>query len=89
LPIRGGAVALGMVGGGLWLMLFGLLASDASGYAWITIIAGSVAWLVALLLARMGDRGAAVGLAISTAVGLAVAMIVVTVRWVGGAWLLW
>jgi hypothetical protein len=78
-----------MVGGGLWMMLFGLLASTARGYAWITILAGLVAWLVTLLLARMGDRGAAVGLAMSTAVGLAIAMIVVTVRWIGGTWLLW
>jgi hypothetical protein len=87
--VRGGAVALGMVGGGLWMMLFGLLAADAGGYVWITIIAGLVAWLVALLLARMGDRGAAVGVAMSTAVGLSIATIVVVVRWAGGDWLLW
>jgi hypothetical protein len=88
-PVRGGAVALGMVGGGLWMMLFGLLASDAGGYVWISIIAGFVASLVALLLARMGDRGAAVGVAMSTAVGVAIAMIVLVVWWVGGDWLLW
>jgi hypothetical protein len=88
-PVRGGAVALGMVGGGLWMMLFGLLASDAGGYAWISILAGLVAWLVALLLARLGDRGAAVGLAMSTAVGLAIAMFVVAVRWTMGDWVLW
>ncbi|NJC66814.1 hypothetical protein HC028_20210 [Planosporangium flavigriseum] len=88
-PVRGGAVALGMVGGGLWMMLFGLLASTAGGYAWITIIAGVVAWLVALALVRTGDRGAAVGIAMSAAVGLSIAMIVVAVRWVGGDWILW
>jgi hypothetical protein len=88
-PIRGGAVALGMVGGGLWMMLFGLLASSATGYVWIAVIAGFVAWLVALLLARRGDRGAAVGLAMSTAVGLSIAMIVLAVRWAAGDWLLW
>jgi hypothetical protein len=88
-PIRGGAVALGMVGGGLWMMLFGLLASSATGYVWIAVIAGLVAWLVALLLARRGDRGAAVGLAMSTAVGLSIAMIVLAVRWAAGDWLLW
>jgi hypothetical protein len=88
-PARGGAVTLGMLGGGLWMMLFGLLASDAGGYAWITIIAGVVAWLVALLLARTGDRGAAVGVAMSAAVGLSIAMIMVAVRWAGGDWLLW
>ncbi|MGC9669101.1 hypothetical protein ACNTMW_21410 [Planosporangium sp. 12N6] len=88
-PIRGGAVALGMVAGGLWMMLFGLLGSDAGGYAWISIAAGLVAWVVAAVLARMGDRGAAVGLAVSTAVGLAIAMIVVAVRWAAGDWVLW
>jgi hypothetical protein len=88
-PVRGGAVALGMVFGGLWIMLFGLLASDAGGYVWVTIIAGLVASLVALLLARMGDRGAAVGVAMATGVGVAIAMIVLVVRWVSGDWLLW
>lgn len=88
-PVRGGAVALGMIGGGLWMMLFGLLASDARGYAWITIIAGIAAWLVALVLVRTGDRGVAAGVAMSTAVGLSIAAIVIVVRWVGGVWLLW
>jgi hypothetical protein len=88
-PVRGGAVALGMVGGGLGMMLFGLLATDVGGYAWITIVAGAVAWLVALLLARMGDRGAAAGVAMSAAVALAIAMIVVVIRWIGGDWPLW
>ncbi|MCW2637779.1 MAG: hypothetical protein JWP76_85 [Dactylosporangium sp.] len=88
-PVRGGAVALGMVGGGLWMMLFGLLAPDAGWYVWITYIAGFVAWLVALLLARMGDRGVAVGVAMSTAVGVAIATIVLVVRSAGGGWLPW
>jgi lysylphosphatidylglycerol synthetase-like protein (DUF2156 family) len=88
-PIRGGAVTLGLVGGALWMMLFGLLASDASGYAWITIIAGIVAWVVALLLARLGDRGAAAGVAMSAAVGLSIAVVVMAARWAGGNWLLW
>jgi hypothetical protein len=88
-PVRGGAVALGLVGGGLWMMLFGLLASSARGYAWISIFAAAVAWAVAVLLARTGDRGAAVGVAISTAVGLSIVAIVIAVRWAGGDWLLW
>jgi hypothetical protein len=88
-PIRGGAVALGIVGGGLWMMLFGLLATNAGGYAWISIFAGLVAGGVALLLTRMGDRGAAVGLAMSAAVGLSIAAIVIGVRWAGGDWILW
>ena len=71
------------------MMLFGLLAGGASGYAWISLFAAAVAWGVALLLARMGDRGAAVGVAISTAVGLSIVTIVVAVRWSAGDWLLW
>src|SRR5947209_4340936 len=88
-PVRGGAVALGMVGGGLWMMLFGLLATSARGYAWISIIAGLIAWGIALVLARLGDRGAAVGVAMSVAVGVSIAAIVIGVRWAHGTWLLW
>lgn len=88
-PIRGGAVALGIVGGGLWMMLFGLLASTAGGYAWVSLIAGLVATGVAVLLARLGDRGAAVGIALAVAVGLSVTAVVVAVRWAGGDWVLW
>ncbi|MDT4988762.1 MAG: hypothetical protein QOI74_2856 [Micromonosporaceae bacterium] len=88
-PIRGGAVALGIVGGGLWMMLFGLLASNTAGYAWISIVAGLLAWAVALVLARIGDRGAAVGLAMSAAVALSIAVIVIAVRWAAGDWPLW
>jgi hypothetical protein len=88
-PIRGGAVALGMVGGGLWMMLFGLLATNARGYAWISLIAGVLGWLVAALLTRLGDRGAAVGVAISIALGLSIAVVVIGTRWAAGEWLLW
>ena len=87
--VHGGAVALGMVGGGLWMLLFGLLASDARGYAWISIIAGLVAWALSLTLAKIGDRGAAVGVAISVAVGLSIVAVVLATRWAGGDWLLW
>jgi hypothetical protein len=87
--VRGGAVALGMVGGGLWMMLFGLLATNARGYTWVSLVAGVLGWLVALLLARIGDRGAATGIAISVAFGLSIAVIVLGVRWIGGDWLLW
>ena len=64
-------------------------ATTARSYAWLTFGAGAAAWLCAAVLARFGDRGVAVGIAVSAAVGVAVAAIVVTVRWVGGNWLLW
>ena len=47
------------------------------------------AFQIAETYAWFGDRGVAVGIAVSAAVGVAVAAIVVTVRWVGGNWLLW
>jgi hypothetical protein len=89
LPVRLGPVAAGTGIAGLWLLLFGLLASNARGYAWLTFGAGTVAWGAALVLARFGDRGVAVGVAVSTAIGVAIAGIVVTVAWSAGHWLLW
>jgi len=89
LPVRPGSVSLGVVAGLLWMMLFGLLASNARGYVWLTIGSGVVAGLVALVLGRLGDRGAAVGVAVAAAVGIAVAVLVVTVRAAGGQWLPW
>jgi hypothetical protein len=71
------------------MLLFGLLASTARGYAWLTFTAGLLAWLSALVLGRFGDRGVAVGVAVSAAVGVAIAGIVVTVQWSAGHWLLW
>ncbi|WP_373319633.1 hypothetical protein [Rugosimonospora africana] len=88
-PVRRPAVAAGAGSGALWMLLFGLLASNARGYAWLSISAGLVAWLTALALARYGDRGVAVGIAISSAVGVGIAGIVVLARFAGGHWLLW
>ena len=88
-PARLGPVAAGTGIAALWLLLFGLLATTARGYAWLTFGSGAVAWLAALALARYGDRGVAVGVAIGTAVGVAIAGIVVTVAWSSGHWLLW
>ena len=88
-PVRLGPVAAGAGSAGLWLLLFGLLANSARSYAWLTFGAGTAAWLAALVLARFGDRGVAVGVAVSTAIGVAIAGIVVTVTWAAGHWLLW
>lgn len=71
------------------MTLFGLLTSTAGTYAWASIVAAGLAWAVAALLARLGDRGAAVGIAASAALGLAVATVVVIVKWSGGDWPLW
>jgi hypothetical protein len=89
-PARGPAVAAGVGAAAAWLLLFGLLARSLPGYAWLTALAGGIAWLVALLLARYGDRGVAAGIAVSTALGWAIAATAVSVRWATTAdWPLW
>jgi hypothetical protein len=88
-PVRAGAVAAGAGAGALWMLLFGLVATTARGYAWWTISAGITGWLAALVLARYGDRGVAVGVAASTAVGAAIAGSVVFAHFIDGNWLLW
>jgi hypothetical protein len=88
-PARFGPIAAGAGAAALWMLLFGLLASTARSYAWLTFTAGLLAWLSALVLGWFGDRGVAVGVAVSTAVGVAIAGIVVTVQWSAGHWLLW
>ena len=88
-PVRGSAVAIGAGAGALWMLLFGLVASTARGYAWWTVTAGIAAWLAALVLARFGDRGVAVGVAASAGLGAAIAGSVVFAQFVGGHWVLW
>jgi hypothetical protein len=89
LPIRVGPLVTGILGGTAWMMLGGLLATSAGAYVWTTIAAAVLAWVVAVVLVRFGERGAAVGLAISAGFGLTVAIAVLTLRWASGDWLLW
>jgi hypothetical protein len=71
------------------LLLFGLLGSSASGYFWLTLSVAGTGWLIALLLARFGDRGVAVGVAISAGIGIAIAFVLVVARWLTSGWPLW
>jgi hypothetical protein len=89
LAVRPPAVLAGAGSAALWMLLFGLLASTGRAYAWLSISAGLVAWATALILARTGDRGVAVGVAIGSGVGVGIAGVVVFVRMLGGHWLLW
>jgi hypothetical protein len=89
LPVRRGRVAAGAVMGAFWMLMFAAQASTAGVYAWLTIVAAMTAWGAAALLARFGDRGAAVGVAAVSGVGLAVAGLVVAINLAGGDWLLW
>ncbi|MFI7603512.1 hypothetical protein ACIBTV_00110 [Micromonospora sp. NPDC049366] len=89
-PVTGGGVTAGAGVAALWLLLFGLLGRDVATYAWWTLIAGLLAWAVALLLVRHGDRGVATGVAIVVAGGWSIAAAVVAVRWAtSGDWPLW
>jgi hypothetical protein len=74
---------------GAWLLLFGMLATSASAYIWLTLVASVVAWVCALVLARFGDRGAAAGVAMMTSVGLVVAVGVLIEQWMAVGWPLW
>ena len=90
-PVQGGGVAAGLGAGALWMLLFGLLGSSSvRAYGWWTLVAGVVGWLLAVILARYGDRGAAVGAAIVVGVAWAVAGVMLFVTWAAtGAWPLW
>jgi hypothetical protein len=82
-------VAAGIGAGALWMLLFGLVASSVRAYSWWTISAAVAGWLAALVLARFGDRGVAVGVALITGLGAAIAGSVVFAHFIAGHWVLW
>jgi hypothetical protein len=88
-PARAGSVLIGAGAGALWMVLFGFIGHTAQQYAWWSIGAGIAAWIVSLVLARIGDRGVAAGAALTSGVGVAIAFSVVMTHWVAGHWLLW
>jgi hypothetical protein len=72
------------------MLLLGLLgAGSVRAYGWWTILAGAVAWLLAVILARYGDRGVAVGTAIAVGCAWAIAAAVLAIAWLGSGWPLW
>jgi hypothetical protein len=81
-PIGAGAVVSGLAAGALWLILFGSLGRDLASYAWWTIAAAVSAWLVALVLTLVGDRGVALGAACASGLGLSIALGFVAARWI-------
>jgi hypothetical protein len=71
------------------MTLVGLLASTVRSYGWLTIAGAVLAWGTAGILARFGDRGAAIGVAASAGLGLAVGCLVVIAHWAASGWPLW
>jgi hypothetical protein len=88
-PIQLGALFAGAAIAAAWLFAFGLLASSATSFIWLTFGASVVAWVVAAVLTVIGDRGAAVGVALATALGMAIATAVLIERWATSGWPLW
>lgn len=74
----------------VWFALFGTLGRDLAGYAWWTLTAAVSAWVVAAVLALLGDRGVATGVALAAGVGLSIATGFVAARWITTEdWPLW
>ena len=89
-PIHAVPLLCGMGATLIWFALFGSIGRDLVSYAWWTVAAAVSAWLVALVLTFLGDRGVAVGVAIVGGVGLSVAMGFVTARWIAtNDWPMW
>lgn len=89
-PIRVLPLLSGMGATLLWFALFGSLARDLAGYAWWTVAAAVSAWIVAVVLSILGDRGVAVGVAIISGIALSVAGGFVAARWIGtDDWPMW
>ena len=89
-PIGAAPLLCGMGAALLWFALFGSIGRDLFSYAWWTVAAAISAWLVALVLTVLGDRGVAAGVAIAGGIGLSVAMGFVATRWITtNDWPMW
>lgn len=88
--VRPEAVAIGAVATVAWFIVFALLGDTLVMAAWWTLLAGAIAWAVALVLVRFGDRGVAAGIAVTTAVGWAIVVSAIGLQWATtGDWPLW
>ncbi|GAB2581904.1 hypothetical protein Aab01nite_59110 [Paractinoplanes abujensis] len=89
-PVTAAPLLAGLGAGVIWLALFGALARDLAGYAWWTLLAAVTAWIVAVVLTLIGDRGTAVGVALASGVGLSIAVAFVAAEWITTEnWPLW
>ena len=89
-PINPGALFSGLGTTVVWFGLFAALARDLASYAWWTLVAAVTAWVVAAVLAVVGDRGVAVGVSLVSGLGLAIASGFVADRWITTSdWPMW
>lgn len=90
-PVRRLLVLAGFGAGGGWMLLLGAVGGDSlAARGWWTVGAGGVAWAVALVLARYGDRGVAVGVALAGGAGWTVVAGMVALYWMAtGDFPLW
>jgi uncharacterized membrane protein len=73
----------------LWFIVTALLGVDMVSTMWVMLVASAIATAAAFLLARYGDRGAAVGIAAVAGTALAVVGLVVEWQALSGTWILW
>jgi hypothetical protein len=85
-PVRVSAVAAGATLTLAWQVLVALFATSMRGLFLLMAMAVAVAAVVAGLLLRFGDRGAAVGVALAAALGGSVAAGIAAVRWLTLGW---
>ena len=81
-PVATAPVLAGIGSTLIWLALFGSIGRDLVSYAWWTLVAAVTAWVVALVLTVLGDRGVATGVAVTAGFGLSVATAFVAARWI-------
>lgn len=71
----------------LWFIVTALLGVDLVSTMWVTLVASLIATAAAFLLARYGDRGAAVGITAVAGAALAVVGLVVEWQLLDGTWI--
>jgi hypothetical protein len=84
-----GAVLAGAAATAVWELVMGLFASSLTSYLWLTLTAVLIAWLVALLLLRHGDRGVATGIGIAASMGGCVVITLALASWISAGRLAW
>jgi hypothetical protein len=80
-------MVIGVAAGSLWMLMWALMSTTATGFLQVMLCAGVTASGAAIGLARYGDRGAAAGVAIAAGGGLSLAGLVVIVNVATGTWL--